>query len=62
MKIRPVGAELFREDGQTWRSHQSLFVIFRKPLETGNEDTNHIQNSTEVLAYHFNSRGYRTYW
>ena len=37
MKNRPVGAEVFlvegRTDGQTRRSEQSLFLIFRKCLQ-----------------------------
>jgi hypothetical protein len=39
MKIRLVGAELFRvdggTDGQTWRSLKSRFAILQKRLKTG---------------------------
>jgi len=37
MTIRPVAAELFhadrRTDGQTWRSKQSLFAMWRTRLK-----------------------------
>jgi len=33
MKIPPMGTELFRADGQTWRSWQSLFAILRTRLK-----------------------------
>jgi len=29
MKIRPVEAELFRENGKTWRSYELLYAILR---------------------------------
>jgi hypothetical protein len=34
LKIRPVGAELFRADGQTERYAAANFVVFRNFAET----------------------------
>jgi hypothetical protein len=33
-----------------------------KKGKTGSEDSNRTQNCTEILAHHFKSYGYRTYW
>jgi len=48
MKIRPVGAEMFHADGETLRSHKSLFAILR--MRPKSSKINHVYDATVNLT------------